>query len=304
MTLVASVIICTYNRATILPNVIESLLNQTLPIAYYEIIVVDDGSSDRTKELFQEYQLKSVNIKFLRNIQNCGLANSANLGIESAVTDILLFTDDDCVPAPDWVEMMVKDLNVSPIVAGQILSEDHPYLNLARNITDFHPVLFRENPGYLTSIAGANMGYQRKVFTEVGLFQPNCPTPDTELLLRALSAGYRVKFSPESKITHFQVHKTLYQSCKYEASRSSSTIKLRKQYKSLLRTPFVLESPLLLLLLSPFISFLKVCQIFSSNYRIFKYFHTIPVVFILKMAWCIGAAKGLKQAAKQNDGES
>jgi GT2 family glycosyltransferase len=299
MTLKASVIICSYNRIYILPNVLNSLINQTLPITDYEIIVVDDGSEDRTEDLIREYQKGSTNIKFLRNIKNCGLANSANHGIESAATDILLFTDDDCVPAPDWVEMMSQSLTVSPVVAGQILSDDHPYLNLARNITDFHPVLFRENPCYLTSIAGANMGFQRKVFTDVGLFQPNCPTPDTEFLLRSLSAGYRVKFSPECKITHFQVHKTLYQSCKYEASRSSSTIKLRKQYKLLLRTPFVLESPFLLLFLSPFISFFKVCQIYGSNFRLIKYLHTIPVVFLLKMAWCFGAAKGLMQAAKQ-----
>jgi glucosyl-dolichyl phosphate glucuronosyltransferase len=289
----ASIIICTYNRASYLSCLLNSLSEQTFPSDKFEIVLVNDGSTDNSDEIIRQYQNKFSHLKYIQKHSNTGLASAANDGILSATSEILLFTDDDCKPSPDWVQNMVHILTKFPIVCGQILTEEHPYLSLARNIAEYHPFLLNRNHGYLMTIAGANMGFQRKVFDEVGMFQAGCATPDMEFFLRTLAAGYQVKFGPECKVIHNPVYKTIMQTCVYEASRSFSTIRLRKKYKRLLKTPFVLESAFLILLLSPILSFLKAGQVFFKNRSLLKYLHTFPVVVLLKFAWCIGAARGL-----------
>lgn len=291
--MLASIIICTYNRASYLSCLLNSLFEQTLPCDEFEIVLVNDGSTDKSDEIIRNYQNKFPYLKYIQKKLNSGLASAANDGILSATSDNLLFTDDDCIPSPDWVQKMVRGLTKYPIVCGQILTVEHPYLSLARNIAEYHPFLLNGNPGSPRTIAGANMGFQRKVFDEVGMFKVGCTTPDMEFFLRTLAAGFQVKYEPESKITHNPVQKTIHQTCVYEASRSFSTIRLRKKYKRLLKTPFVLESAFLLLLLSPVLSFMKAGQIFFENRSLLKYLHTFPVVVLLKFAWCIGAARGL-----------
>jgi cellulose synthase/poly-beta-1,6-N-acetylglucosamine synthase-like glycosyltransferase len=88
-----SVIIPTFNRADLLQASLESLANQTLPKHCYEIIVVDDGSTDGTRELCQAFSLR-VRLKYLR-IDNSGISAAKNLGIFASRGSILLFFDDD-----------------------------------------------------------------------------------------------------------------------------------------------------------------------------------------------------------------
>jgi len=100
--LLLSVIICTYNRASLLKQVLESLLTQTLKPDEYEIIIIDDGSSDNTREIVKSFSKKLPIKYFYQN--NAGLASAKNHGIYASRGSMLFFMDDDDKATPTLLE--------------------------------------------------------------------------------------------------------------------------------------------------------------------------------------------------------
>ena len=96
-----AVIIPAYNAARTLAACLQALNAQTVPREVYEIIVVDDGSADDTAQ-----RAVTAGARVIRQ-ENAGAAAAGNRGAEAALGALLLFTDSDCVSAPDWVEAMV-----------------------------------------------------------------------------------------------------------------------------------------------------------------------------------------------------
>src|SRR5580765_1261090 len=95
-----SVVIPTYNRRTSLERCLDALRAQTLPRANFQIIVIDDGSTDGTNELME----CAPDICFFRQPRNAGPAAARNVGIRAAQGDWLLFLGDDTFAAPDALQ--------------------------------------------------------------------------------------------------------------------------------------------------------------------------------------------------------
>ena len=93
-----SVIVPAYNSANYLPRCLDSLLEQDLPSGDYEIIVVDDGSTDHTKEVLQEYARKAPNVRPF-STPNQGVGEARNYGLQQATGRYFTFVDAD-----DWIE--------------------------------------------------------------------------------------------------------------------------------------------------------------------------------------------------------
>jgi glycosyltransferase involved in cell wall biosynthesis len=108
-----SIILCTYNRAALLPRAIESVLKQTYPD--WELVVVDDGSNDTTRALIEHYKEKDERISYFFQV-NAGLASARNTGMRLAVGDYLCFLDSDDEFAPAHLERRVKYLEKYPAV--------------------------------------------------------------------------------------------------------------------------------------------------------------------------------------------
>ena len=102
-----SVIIPAYNAERTLPFTLRALQNQTLPRDLYEVIVVDDASTDGTAAVAHEFGVR------YRMQNKEGPAAARNLGVRAARGDIILFTDADCIPAENWIEKMVKPFEES-----------------------------------------------------------------------------------------------------------------------------------------------------------------------------------------------
>jgi GT2 family glycosyltransferase len=135
------------------------------------------------------------------------------------------------------------------------------------------------------------MGFRRSVIEDLNGFQEiKRRSPDMEFILRARSKGYQINFAPDVVVTHDPNRTTLATIFSYASNQASSTIILRSQYKSLLRTPFILRSPALILAASPVLAFG-----ISARYYLRSRFWTLPVVYALKLAWCWGAAHGLRR---------
>lgn len=101
-----SVIIPTYNRANLIDRAIESVLAQTYE--KWELILVDDGSTDNTEESIQKY-LEDPRIKYVKKT-NSGGAHSRNVGVENATGNYVTFLDSDDEALPDWLLLFNKEI--------------------------------------------------------------------------------------------------------------------------------------------------------------------------------------------------
>ena len=290
------VIVCTYNRATQLANLLHGLKVQTMSSDLFRILIIDDGSSDGTQELCPSHSYSLPNLKYERATQNGGLSNARNIGLSLSSAPFVLFTDDDCVPHPDWVKNMVEALRKAPIVAGAIEPPEDNFWQLCHNISEFHPFMIGSKAREVRFIAGANMGFRREAIDFLGGFEPDRPmAEDMELALRAGSHGRRIHFSPAAIVKHNPQRSSFLEIIKYSAVHAQSTIHLRRAYRSLLRIPFLFLSAPFLFLLSPGIAAITTLKILLSNPALFRRHPcALPVVFLTKFAWCIGACQGLR----------
>jgi len=118
-----SAIICTHNRAEYLKRAIESLLSQSISEVRYEIIVVDNRSTDNTKKVVDGFLYEAPNVAYYYE-PSLGLSKARNRGLKESKSDIILFIDDDAVACPDLLQghlWAYKNVNPTPVsVAGRI----------------------------------------------------------------------------------------------------------------------------------------------------------------------------------------
>lgn len=104
-----SVAICTYNRAALLVRALESVAKQTLPGNTLEILIVDNGSSDGTRDVVAKLQLKNPAIRYVVESKP-GIAHARNRALAEARGDYLAFIDDDAWADPKWLENLVAPI--------------------------------------------------------------------------------------------------------------------------------------------------------------------------------------------------
>lgn len=213
-----SVIIPTCNRKDSLKRCLISLFNQTYSVEKHEIIVVDDGSKDGTKELVSELQeiAKKQNLKFryLRQ-ENKGPGCARNLGAENSFGEIIAFTDDDCVLFHDWIRTIVDCYQDHPdIAACGVQPVDIIESGIFSSITKCFEQKSHENKNkfYFSYgfapfkiISGENVSIKKDVFREVGGYDPKFKFygEDVDLIYRLLKKGYKVLYNPKIESSHY-----------------------------------------------------------------------------------------------------
>jgi glycosyltransferase involved in cell wall biosynthesis len=146
-----TVVMPTYNRATLLPNAIRSALNQTAA-RLCDVVVVDDGSTDNTRDVVASF---GTRLRYIYQ-QNAGLAAARNTGIRTSRNEFVAFLDDDDEWEPDKIERQLRAFRRWPgtvLVAGQAMARYadgrtklHPLPPIPYDQpTDFAPHLFEDN---------------------------------------------------------------------------------------------------------------------------------------------------------------
>jgi len=217
----ASIIVCTYNRHKSLQHTLSCLAAQnTSPELAWEVIVVDNNSSDRTFEIVQAYQKAQV-IPSLRYEfeEKQGLSHARNRGIRSAHGDVVLFTDDDVCAEPDWLHRVLEGMDSYDCDAcgGYIAPVwDVPVPPwLTERFYGFLAVRTEENgPTFVTEESdmpfGANMAFHRSVFERVGIFDTNLGRKgkvlaggeEIDLFMRLIASGGNVMYLPQARVHH------------------------------------------------------------------------------------------------------
>jgi glycosyltransferase involved in cell wall biosynthesis len=208
-----SVVISTYNRSDMLPGALDSVLEQESEGARYEVIVVDNNSTDGTKEIIENYIKRGhLNLRYLFE-ERQGVAYARNTGLTDARALIIAFTDDDVRVARDWIANIKKEFASHPevyFVGGKILpkwpasppawlTQDH-WWPLA--LLDYGDQPFYVSADKPLCLPTANCAFRRELFERFGVFSPQFSgREDHEFLLRLWSEGVRGMYAPNIMVT-------------------------------------------------------------------------------------------------------
>ena len=173
-----SIVVCTYNRAAWLGAALDSLAGQTLDPALFEVLLVDNNSTDATAKVAAEYDGQIANFRYLHEPRQ-GLSNARNLGWQSARGKIVAFIDDDARTASDWGARIVEAFQTvvpRPVsVGGKILPLfDAPlpsWFSAEIEVRTWGEGSgFLEGPRRRYGFSGSNMAFPREVLTRYGGF--------------------------------------------------------------------------------------------------------------------------------------
>jgi len=205
-----SIVVPTFNRRDSLCTLLNALADQTYPASGFEVVVVDDGSTDGTLERVQQLTLPYA----LRIAQQAhgGPARARNLGVEQARGELILFLDDDVAPAPDLVAAHVAaqagqdDL----VVIGPMLPPDgwsRPAWirwEEAKLVAQYEAMLAGKYACTPRQFFTANASLRRERFLAAGGFDPSFKrAEDVELGYRLRDRGARFAFHGEARVVHY-----------------------------------------------------------------------------------------------------
>lgn len=195
-----SVVVPTHNRADRLERLVRALERQSLSWRRFEVVVVDDGSDDATVAVLDRMVAASpMDLRVLRQEQR-GPAAARNAGWRATRGPVVAFTDDDCVPATDWLE---RGLAASGGAARAIVGRTRPPADqVALEGLPFARAMRVEDPRFLET---CNVFYRRVDLQAVGGFDERFRRPsgeDTHLGLRMQEAGIHAVFCDDVVVEH------------------------------------------------------------------------------------------------------
>lgn len=202
-----SVIVRTFNRAQKLLRVLKCIAHQDFPAERFEVIIVDDGSTDGTVDLVRDATMHIKHMKYLKQ-SHAGPAKAGNVGTNAAAGELVVFLDDDCQPPSDWLARICNYFDQHPEIDGigswidtkingSLLSRYHKYIG------------FLQGPQYyenqLIGLATASAAFRRSALVQTRGFCEQFVWPggeDTDLIYRLKQEGYKIKFVPDIKCLH------------------------------------------------------------------------------------------------------
>lgn len=214
-----SVAICTYNRAALLNRALDSVASQTLAQDEFEVIIVDNGSTDQTRDRVAAHQLHDPRIRYVVEPQ-AGIAHARNRALAEARGEYLAFIDDDAWADPKWLENLVTPLrSLSPApecVVGPVS------LVWEGNRPDWFPVRFEsllchyemgdvprflDADGYLLT---TNSLFHRETLLKLGGMRTDLGHrrkaliggEDNDVFNRLLAGGHGVYYQPGALVYH------------------------------------------------------------------------------------------------------
>lgn len=192
-----TVVIPVFNGMPTLPACLDSLEAQDYPRPF-EVIIVDDGSSDGSGDYAE-----SRGIKVIRQ-ENKGPGLARNTGVEQAQGEYLVFTDDDCILDRDFITEIVRPLPGTDVIGsqGQIYSRQKSLVArfIHHEYGERYDLLNKTQ--FIDWVATYAACYRKDVFLEIGGFNDTYSSEDCELSFRLAQKGYKMVFAPRARSQH------------------------------------------------------------------------------------------------------
>jgi GT2 family glycosyltransferase len=197
-----SVVVCVYNGERTLDPCLASL--ETLNYPNYEVIVVNDGSTDASRTIAEKYPY----IRLI-NQENKGLSEARNVGIRASTGEIIAFTDSDCTADADWLTYLVARFQSSEFAAvgGPNLSPaDDSMTATCVALSPGAPAHVLLDDEVAEHIPGCNMAFRREALEAIAEFDPifRAAGDDVDLCWRLQNKGYKIGFSPAAVVWHYR----------------------------------------------------------------------------------------------------
>jgi glycosyltransferase involved in cell wall biosynthesis len=220
-----SVLICTYNRSSYLSGAIDSCLQQTIDDGSYEIVVIDNNSSDSTSDLLKRYQQQHKNVRHIVEDRQ-GLNFARTRGAHEAKGKYIAYLDDDARADQSWLKSLLEafaDRSPTPVCVG-----GRVYLDWENHRPTWYPTEYEslmayvdhgDNGFYLARnnsehyLIGTNMAFERRVVLDLGGFRTEygrkhrrtISGAETEMINRLVQKGFPVYYEPKAVVTHVVV---------------------------------------------------------------------------------------------------
>ncbi len=196
-----SVIIPAKDAAATIEACLRGVMSQRDIKGNLEVILVDDGSTDRTADLAEDLGAKVIRQK------NAGPAAARNTGARSATGEILAFTDSDCVPSDQWLHFLTKPFRDSVVIGTKGIYQTDQNGLIPRFVQQEYQFKYlrladQESIDFIDTYSAA---YRRDIFLENGGFDSAFAVPsveDQELSFRLARKGYRMVFAPDAAVYH------------------------------------------------------------------------------------------------------
>ncbi|HYA14072.1 MAG TPA: glycosyltransferase [Syntrophales bacterium] len=217
--IVASVIIVNYENEKLTVDCVKSLLSNDYPRNKYEVLVVDNGSTNYSYGLLLKELGIYENITMLKSERNVGFSSGCNIGIKASRGKYIILLNNDTLVPKDWLSKFIgyAELNKDIGILGTklLFADKEKVINNAGSYLtdkgDAGDIGFREEDVWqydyqreVFSICGANMLIKRVVLNNIGLFDNKffLYYEDSDLCYRARLGGYRILYLPEPSVSH------------------------------------------------------------------------------------------------------
>lgn len=218
----ATIQLCTYNRAQLLERVLDACFEQTVPPDAYEVVLIDDGSSDETPAVIERARTRAA-CRFVAVTQpNSGLARGRNNGIARAQGERIIFIDDDVLPLPNFVEEHLRSHAAHPlaIVRGGAINVE--------NFDELPPPVWSLKDYSGNYFWTTNVSVPLKTIRAIGGFNEEFAEygwEDIDVGLRLRFAGVKAVFNRRALAYHYKPR-----------PRSANVEKMVKQARAQART--------------------------------------------------------------------
>jgi GT2 family glycosyltransferase len=207
-----SIVVPAYNAERTIKRCIVSLLDIDYPS--YEIIIVDDGSTDKTKEILSEFEGR---INIIQN-QHFGPSKCRNIAVKQAKGEFIAFTDSDCIVAKDWLKELIKGFSDGKVVSvGGTQFSPVDESEFGKRVQQFFELTgllggyIKQNKQQDSCIRevshnpSCNSMYRKDRFLEIGGFDENLwPGEDVDLDYRLKKRGYEFRYNPDTIVYHYR----------------------------------------------------------------------------------------------------
>jgi GT2 family glycosyltransferase len=198
-----SVVVCTYNGSRTIRNCLDGCARLQYPD--YEVIVVNDGSTDSTAEIVRGFNVRVI------NLPNGGLSRARNIGLDAATGEIIAYLDDDARPDEHWLRHLAHTfLSCDHVGAGGpniVPIDDPPFSQCVAN-SPGGPTHVLMTDTLAEHIPGCNMAFRVRNLREVGGFDPRfrIAGDDVDVCWKLQARGWTLGFNPAAVVWHHRRH--------------------------------------------------------------------------------------------------
>jgi GT2 family glycosyltransferase len=281
--------------AVLIPTVGETTLEDVIrrtreELQFAEIILI---SSAPVHQLAKKYSTR-----FLEFSERTWKSIGINLAVTLTEKEWFVIVDADAIPEPGWGKGMLSAFSLGhSFFSGSVDLNAGNYWMKAYNLSSLHEFSTGKSPSSRKHIPAISMGFTREFFLNNGpMLETINRSEDYEWSLRAFTNGLTPFFTPEPVVKHVPVNKATFRDFwNFWLLNGPDNVRIRNRYASALKTPFFMKSPWFILIFSPFLALIPTLRLFkTSPMVILKNLVFLPVIYLSKIAWCIGVFRSRK----------